>query len=181
MEKNKDPRDAALRYLNTQDRTRSEVEKHLKGKGFSKEDILGVLDYLEENRFVDDRNYCGRFVSYSIQKGRGPLRIGRDLTEKGVDASLIREALEERFGDGREYELALDQAEKLMKGMARAAGGEPEDSLDSGEEEMSVRDEGKESTDEADKKEKQLARLARRLASQGFRADVIYRIIGRLR
>lgn len=147
MDNKQNPRDVALRYLSTRDRTRFEVESHLLEKGFTPEEAAHVLAYLEENHIIDDDDYCERFVRYCIEKGRGPLRIRQDLANKGISPGMIQKVLEVHYGSDMEFESALSEAEKCI--------------FENGD------------------KEKQKARLARRLASRGFRADVIYRVIDR--
>jgi regulatory protein len=142
MKSNKDPKHAALRYLSYRDRTGFEVVKHLREKGFGEDEISDVLKYLAENRFIDDEEYCRRFTDSFVKKGRGPLRIKHELEKKGVSFEMIQATLFERFGEGREFDLALETARRLQN-----------------------------------REVMEKARLARRLASSGFHADIIYRVL----
>ena len=90
-----------------------------------------------------------------MEKGRGPLSAGKRLTEKGVPSDIIKIVLEAHFWSGAEREAALLHVEKLLRQAENPGTSAPG--------------------------EKELARIARRLASQGFHSHVIYEIIGRLR
>ena len=48
-----DVRERALYYLNIKPRTRKQVERYLKEKGFSEDEILPVLKELEEYSYID--------------------------------------------------------------------------------------------------------------------------------
>lgn len=147
----KDCRDAALRYLEHRERSKREVRSHLVSKGFHEDEIEEELKYLEEFHYVDDARYCCNYIDYGIGKGRGPVRLRYELTEKGVDSRLIQVLLEERFDRDTEKAAAMKEAEKLLTS-------------------------GPEAPDE-----KTLAKIGRKLASLGYHTEIIYDLIGRLR
>ena len=109
---NEKAKEAALRYLAPRDHTSHEVAAHLKEKGFAPEDIAPVLEFLKECRYVDDADFAERFVLMSIENGRGPMRIRRDLEEKGIDSSVISVLLEEHLESDAEREQALELGRK---------------------------------------------------------------------
>lgn len=106
--------DIALKYLRYQDRTKAEVEKHLKGKGCSRQEITETLDFLTDSKLINDEDYCERYIRYGMEKGRGPLRLERELLDKGLNVDVIRLGLETHLDSSTERELALDQAGKLL-------------------------------------------------------------------
>ena len=63
---------------------------------------------------MDDGRYCGAYIEYGIRKGRGPVRLQRELAEKGIDGELIRQALEESFDRRTERDMAMEEAQKLL-------------------------------------------------------------------
>ena len=161
----KDARDLALKYLNTRDRTAHEIRKHLESKGVPGDEISGCLEYLAESGMIDDEDYCERYISYGTEKGRGPLRLEKELLDKGLPREMVRAALNEHFGEGSEYEAALVYLKKLIKqqGFGDTGFAEyPEDGYFS-------------------QRGKDVARIGRRLASQGYNAAVIYELLDKLR
>ena len=145
-------RDAAMRYLEYRARSSGEVENYLKRQGYREDEIQDCMGFLEDCGFVNDSDYCRRYVEYSIEKGRGPRRIQQELSQKGIPDEIAREELSRVFSSDVERDCARKQAEKAI--------GEPKD---------------------GGYTEKDLARAARRLASQGYRTQVVYDIIDRLR
>jgi regulatory protein len=143
----KDCRDTALSFLEHRERSAFEVKAHLVAKGFEEDEIEEELHHLKELRYVDDARYCSDYIRYGAGKGRGPVRLQHELSEKGIDAELIREALDESFDRQTENDAALKEANKLLK----EQDGRPD--------------------------EKTLAKIGRKLNSLGYHSDVIYNII----
>ena len=107
-----DVREKAVSYLNSRPRTRQEVIRHLKDKGFSENEILETVDELEQYHYIDDLAYSRMYFEYGFQKGRGRMRIRRELAEKGVAADVIEIAFEELEEIPDEFETAYSIAEK---------------------------------------------------------------------
>jgi Uncharacterized protein conserved in bacteria len=162
----KDCRDTALTYLASRERSAYEIKTHLLSKGFGAEEIKAELEFLQEFHYVDDARYCADYIRYAAGKGRGPIRIRMELEEKGIDGSLIRQALEEFFDPAGEREAAMKEAQKLLR---RDAAGSCDAEEATGEKEPETVD------------EKTLAKIGRKLASLGYHTDVVYGVIGRLR
>ncbi len=146
----KNVREAALRYLSFRDRTSSELKKYLSEKEFPPEEVGETIEAFLECGLLSDEKYCANYVRFAVEKGRGPLRIEKELRDKGIAVEDIRTELEAYFAEGRESEIALEYAEKMR----------------AGSEELS---------------EKELARIGRRLAAQGFHSSVLFGVIGKLR
>lgn len=145
-------KDEAMRYLEYRSHTASEVRSHLKKKEFPEDEIDECMEFLLDCHFIDDEEYCRRFIEYSMEKGRGPQRIRQELNQKGVSGELISIGMDELYDSETQRETALRQAEKAL--------GAP------GEEGFT---------------EKELAKAARRLAGQGFSQSIVYDVLGRLR
>lgn len=89
----------ALRYLGYRARSLAEMERYLKGKGFSPSCRKTTLDRLIQNRFVDDREFAGMWVENRKRiNPRGAYALRQELLEKGVDEALIDENLD-RFDE----------------------------------------------------------------------------------
>ena len=121
-----DVREKAVSYLNSRPRTRQELIRHLKDKGFSENEILETVDELEQYHYIDDLAYSRMYFEYGFQKGRGRMRIRRELAEKGVAADVIEIAFEELEEIPDEFETAYSIAESIVRagvcGEAEAGG-----------------------------------------------------------
>lgn len=86
---------AALRLLSRRDYTTAELREKLLAKDHAIDDVATTLDGLRDDGLLDDRKVAANYVrSASTVKGRGRLRIARELEARGVARSLVREALE---------------------------------------------------------------------------------------
>lgn len=150
-----DVREKAVSYLNSRPRTRQEVMRHLKDKGFFEEEILETVKELEEYHYIDDLAYSRMYFEYGFEKGRGRNRIRRELAEKGVSSEIIEIAYDELEEVPDEFEMALSIAESIVRG------------IDPSELEYS-------------EKRKLEGRIGRRLAGRGFSMDTIHKVAGRL-
>ncbi len=89
-------RTTALRLLGRRDLTRSELITRLTDRGYLTEDIEPAVARLAEERFLDDRRTAlAHARSASKIKGRGRVRIRRELEARGVPKDLIQEALDQ--------------------------------------------------------------------------------------
>ena len=112
-----DVREKAVSYLNSRPRTRQEVMRHLKDKGFSEEEILETVKELEEYHYIDDLAYSRMYFEYGFEKGRGRNRIRRELAEKGVSSEIIEIAYDELEEVPDEFEMALSIAGSIVRGI----------------------------------------------------------------
>ena len=89
-------RSTALRLLSRRDYTTFELRQKLIDKEFAQEDINEALRTLAADRLLDDHRAAAAHVRIASQiKGRGRLRIQRELEARGVDRALVRELLAE--------------------------------------------------------------------------------------
>ena len=74
----------------------SEIVRKLFNWGISGNDRKEIIDYLKENRYLDDARYAR---CYARDKARfskwGPIKIKAELFKRKIQASFIREAIEE--------------------------------------------------------------------------------------
>ncbi|MBI3815577.1 MAG: regulatory protein RecX [Nitrospinae bacterium] len=107
---------AAYRFLSYRPRSRKETEKKLREKKFSQEIIKKTIDFLEDNKYINDREFTLNWIRYRMENrplGRASLEY--ELRKKGISSDLIEESLGEIYGDGfDEYEIAVKMAEKKM-------------------------------------------------------------------
>ena len=90
----KDARAAALTLASRRDYTARELTDKLTDRGFDAETIASALDDLRARRVVDDARVAAAFVRTSAGvKGRGRIRIARELKARGVASDVITAAL----------------------------------------------------------------------------------------
>ena len=86
--------DKMAKYCAYQERCVKEVRNRLKTFDIAEEDKTKILDYLLDNRFVNDERYAKAFVRGKVnQSGWGINKIRFHLIQKGIDKDIIDEAL----------------------------------------------------------------------------------------
>ena len=53
-----------------------------------------MLDQLTDQHYLSDERFVEMFVRAKAERGQGPVRIGHELRDKGVDAALMEAALD---------------------------------------------------------------------------------------
>ncbi|KWX89195.1 RecX family transcriptional regulator [Paenibacillus riograndensis] len=101
-----------LRYLERKPRTSQEMARRLREKEIGETIIAEVLLRLQQERLLDDPLYAKQWAEQRITSQRkGKLWIRQELREKGIDKSLISEALE-NITPEQELESALQTGRK---------------------------------------------------------------------
>ena len=86
--------DKMAKYCAYQERCVKDVCDKLKTFDIPEEEKTKILDYLLDNRFVNDERYAKSFVRGKVnQSGWGINKIRFHLMQKGIDKELIDEAL----------------------------------------------------------------------------------------
>ena len=75
-------------------RSKKELTVRLKRKGYDSSLIKEVVNYLQENNYINDEDFTSSFISYSLEKGWGPKRIEFNLKKLGIPYTLRKQALE---------------------------------------------------------------------------------------
>ena len=95
-ERSTDPgacREAALRLLERQRRTRTDLERRLSDKGYALATAGEVLDRLASVGLVDDLEYARAFMAgRRARRAAGARRIEQELRARGVSAEDIKAA-----------------------------------------------------------------------------------------
>jgi regulatory protein len=107
-------RDAALNLLSFRARTRSELRRKLRDKGFRPARIDPCLDLLEERGFLDDAAVAAAFVRDRLNhRPRGPARLDTELRAKGIQGELARSVIDRVMDEQEvsELDLALEVAD----------------------------------------------------------------------
>ena len=86
--------DKMAKYCAYQERCVKDVHDKLKAFEISEEEKAKIIDYLLDNRFVNDERYAKAFVRGKVnQSGWGVNKIRFHLIQKGIDKNIIDEAL----------------------------------------------------------------------------------------
>ena len=86
--------DKMAKYCAYQERCVKDVRDKLKTFDILEEEKTKILDYLLDNRFVNDERFAKSFVRGKInQSGWGVNKIRFHLIQKGIDKDIIEKAL----------------------------------------------------------------------------------------
>lgn len=87
-------RGTALRLLGRRDYTTAEISDRLIDRGFPVDEVEAAVERLTAERFLDDRRVALAHARTSSQiKGRGQVRVRRELEARGLPTALISEAV----------------------------------------------------------------------------------------
>lgn len=100
--------DRAMRLLSQRDHSRSELKRKLQLSGqraaylqqqenipIPDELLEKVLDWCQENGWLNDNRFTERFIQSRARKGYGPQRVRMELQQKGIGRDEINQALAE--------------------------------------------------------------------------------------
>ena len=177
----------AAGYLDTKAYASGELREKLKKDGYPDEDINEALRALEERGYLSDEDFARSYAERSRERGKGRLRIRRELAQKGIGRDLIELVLSEEGGPVR-----AGSANPAPESAAFAA--YSPDSAAPEEDEPAAETEfdralaaalktapGIASETDRAVREKLLAKIGRKLSSLGYETSVIYAVFDRLR
>jgi regulatory protein len=104
----------AMHFLEYRPRSRSELESHLRGKGFTDQAIQGVALKFEELGWLDDKLFSQFWITNREDfrpRSRRALRM--ELRYKGIDNDIIDESLQEIDEAASAYRAAQGRAQRL--------------------------------------------------------------------
>ncbi|WP_100013316.1 recombination regulator RecX [Lentibacillus sediminis] len=86
----------AIHFLSYRMRTKKEIHDYLLKKEADPEQIPQIMEKLEKENLIDDRQFVDMFVRTRMStSNKGPLLIKKELIEKGVAAQTAGEAVEQ--------------------------------------------------------------------------------------
>ncbi|MCA1791272.1 MAG: recombination regulator RecX [Thioalkalivibrio sp.] len=151
-------RDAALVQLSYRARTRSELGRKLRSKGFDGARVDRCLDRLEERGLLDDAAVAAAFVRDRLRhRPRGRARLTSELRTKGVAAEVAGGVIDEVFEDEDVTDLVL--VRQVADGWVARQGDALLDALAS--------------DDRTRERERAHRRLRSYLGRRGFRGDAL--------
>ena len=83
----------ALELLARREHSRLELRQKLIQRGFSTDRIESALDQLTEEHWLDEARFAELYACGRADKGYGPLRIARELRERGVPDEQVTTSL----------------------------------------------------------------------------------------
>lgn len=91
----KDVEDVAVRMLAIREHTEKQLTLKLLNKHFQADDVERVIEDLKQRNLLSDNRFASQYVFSRINRGYGPLRIEKEMREKGVNEKKIAANLEE--------------------------------------------------------------------------------------
>jgi regulatory protein len=103
----------ALRVLGRRGYSRVDLARRLLRKGHARPAVEAALDQLAAVGMLDDAAFAEHYVATRAARGRGPVRLTRDLLAMGVERRVIDRALAAHRADaGESPDLPLALASK---------------------------------------------------------------------
>jgi len=100
-------KDAAYNYLSYRARSVKELREKLVQKEFAEEIIEQVVDDLQRQKLLNDREFARRFVEARLGRANGSRKLAQELRRKGIETEIIDEVL-------GEFAATLDSEERAM-------------------------------------------------------------------
>ncbi|MDN2662048.1 regulatory protein RecX [Psychromonas sp. 14N.309.X.WAT.B.A12] len=88
-------RRSAFWHLSRRDHSQAELLKKLQRKTDNQQWIEAVIKECVDFKYLDDQRFAHSFLRSAQNKGHGITRIKQDLTLKGINESLIKQAMQE--------------------------------------------------------------------------------------
>jgi regulatory protein len=105
----------AMDLLARREHSRFELDRKLRQKGFSQEEIPGTLDSLVKQGLLSDQRFAEEYCRARSKRGFGPRRIEVELQERGVSVEIIEKTLAD-YDQQRWIELAQSTWSKKFVG-----------------------------------------------------------------
>ena len=100
-------KDAAYNYLSYRAQSVKEVRDKLAQKEFAEETIEQVVDDLQRQKLLNDREFARRFVEARLGRANGSCKLAQGLRRKGIETEIIDEVL-------GEFAATLDSEERAI-------------------------------------------------------------------
>jgi regulatory protein len=107
----------ALKLLARRELSVEALRTRLEDRGYPDAEISAAIDHLLETGALDDGRMARAYArTAATVKGRGRLRIERELLALGIDRRIAGEAIGEVFGDLDERSLIAKALQKKLRG-----------------------------------------------------------------
>jgi regulatory protein len=112
----------ALHLLGRRELSVQQLRDRLLEREHDREDVDRAIDLLLENKALDDARVAAAYVRTALTiKGRGRLRIQRELQMMGIAKDAAAEALADAFGDVDERTLIAKALQKKLRNKQKIA------------------------------------------------------------
>jgi regulatory protein len=112
----------ALHLLSRRELTVAECRARLLARGHSEDKVEAAIEHLLETGGLDDMRVAKAVARTAAEvKGRGRLRVLRELNARGVDREVAAEAVGEVFGEMDERSLVSKALQKKLRGRQKPA------------------------------------------------------------
>ena len=106
----------ALYLLSRRELSEQQLRAHLTEREHERDEIDAAVERLREDGSLDDGRVARAFARTAVKvKGRGRLRIQRELQQIGISKEVAAEAIAETFGDVDERALIARAVEKKLR------------------------------------------------------------------
>ena len=106
----------ALRYLTVRMRSEKEMRDYMLKKHVTTDEIDEIIDYLYHYQYLDDEQFARAFVRDKLHfHPCGLHKLIFALKEKGLDAFIIEDVLEELFPMEKEWEFVTKEFDKCQQ------------------------------------------------------------------
>jgi regulatory protein len=113
---------AALKLLARRELSVEGVRARLRDREYSEAEITAAIDRLLETGALDDARVARAYArTASTVKGRGRLRVARELQAMGIERQVAAEALADVFGELDERTLIARALQKKLRGRTHIA------------------------------------------------------------
>jgi regulatory protein len=110
----------ALNLLGRRELSVKQLRERLLDREHAPEDVDRAVDLLLESRALDDARVAAAHVRTALKvKGRGRLRIQRELQAMGIDKDVAGQALADAFGETDERALIARALQKKLRGRSK--------------------------------------------------------------
>jgi regulatory protein len=110
----------ALKLLARRELTVEGVRARLRDREYAETDISAAIEHLLQTGALDDARVARAFArTAATVKGRGRLRVTRELQAMGIDRQTIAEAVADVFGDLDERTMIAKAVQKKLRGRTR--------------------------------------------------------------
>src|SRR6266508_4267310 len=110
-----------LRLLGRRELSVSELRARLLDRAHPADDVERAIDHLLETRALDDSRVARAYARTASLKGRGRLRVMRELHAMGIAKETASEAVADVFADVDERSLIAKAIQKKMRGKPKLA------------------------------------------------------------
>ncbi len=112
----------ALHLLARRELSVRQIRERLLDREHDRDDVERAIERLLETRALDDARVAAAYVRTAIKiKGRGRLRVQRELQEMGIERDVVSAAIADAFGDVDERGLIAAALRKKLRGKTTLA------------------------------------------------------------